>query len=352
MTGESKMKVDSTMRSILSILAFSIVSFAHAAPVARSAACSALFLDGVPPEVTKLSLRANTQEICYSHFAVLHSGVARTPLWSAERLTRENVAAAHDMTREDVFHPESSLPPQDRAELADYRGSGYDRGHMAPSGDMPDSASQEESFSLANMIPQDPDNNRRLWAGIEKAVRGLASRSGEAYVITGPIFKGNALSTLHGRVLVPTSVYKAVFVPATGQAGAYVAANAAGNNWRRVSLSDLEALSGIAAFPLLNGAVRSSSPEFLPSPMMRGGHGGSAEGDAASGVHASAHDETLDNGAGMDARAAAKKIGGTLKAAIGESGVDGVRDAIKSWTTKALRKGLDRLNNNQEEQTR
>lgn len=333
--------ITSGSTSFILLLALAAGVLPFACSPASAASCPNIFLDGQSPSLSKPSLRANTQELCYTHFALLHSGVARTPLWSAEHLTRDDVASAREMIRDDVFHADPSLSPQDRAELADYRGSGYDRGHMAPSGDMPDSQSQEESFSLANMIPQNPDNNRRLWAGIEKAVRDLASRTGEVYVVTGPIFAGNALSSLRGRVLVPTSVYKAVFVPATGQAGAYVAVNAAGNDWRRVSLADLETLSGVVAFPVLNAGVRASSPEFLPSPLARG-HSASDADAAAPAVE----DGSPQNIGGATVGGAVRNISGVMKnmaEKAREKGVDGVRDAARAWTINALRKGLDRL---------
>src|SRR5918912_2600882 len=160
-------------------------------------------------------------------------------LWSAEHLTPGRVEAAEARPRRNSFHAEPALPREERAELADYAGSGYDRGHMAPDGDMPDAAAERESFSLANMVPQDARLNRGLWARIEEAVRGLAERDGEVYVVTGPIFRGEGLKALDGRVLVPTEVYKAVYDPKLGQAGAYVAENADDARLREVSVAQL-----------------------------------------------------------------------------------------------------------------
>ncbi|WP_407927568.1 DNA/RNA non-specific endonuclease [Belnapia mucosa] len=58
--------------------------------------------------------------------------------------------------------------------------SGFDRGHMAPSGDMAPLEGQAESFSLANLVPQNPGSNRCLWEGTESAVRELALQEGES----------------------------------------------------------------------------------------------------------------------------------------------------------------------------
>jgi endonuclease G len=81
---------------------------------------------------------------------------------------------------------------------------------MSPDGDMPDAAAEHESFRLANTVPQDVRLNRGLWARIEEAVRGLAARDGEVYVVTGPILRGESLKALNRRVLVPTELFKAV----------------------------------------------------------------------------------------------------------------------------------------------
>ncbi len=67
-----------------------------------------------------------------------------------------------------------------------------------------------ESFSLANIVPQNPSNNRRIWSRIEEAVRRLVEKSGDAYIVTGPIFSGRQLQTIgESRVFVPTQLYKA-----------------------------------------------------------------------------------------------------------------------------------------------
>ena len=141
--------------------------------------CPEHFAGGVAPTVTNPKLKARAREVCFEAFAVLHSGISRTPLYSAEHLTRANLNAAGKLSRKDSFHPESALPAQDRAELSDYARSGYDRGHMSPNADFANRSAQAESFSLANMVPQVHANNAGVWAGIEGAARQLATSEGE-----------------------------------------------------------------------------------------------------------------------------------------------------------------------------
>jgi endonuclease G len=50
---------------------------------------------------------------------------------------------------------------------------------MVPNGDMPDAQSQYESFALSNVVPQDADDNRHLWADIKLAVRELVLAGGD-----------------------------------------------------------------------------------------------------------------------------------------------------------------------------
>ncbi|CAH2602321.1 Endonuclease [Rhodovastum atsumiense] len=241
-----------------------LAGFGHTA----AAFCAGQHPGGVAPAIVRPQLAAETRELCFREFAVIHSGISRTPLAVAEHLTRAQVQAARKIGRENNFHDEDALPPEHRARLGDYARSGFDRGHMAPSGDMPTPEAQAESFSLANMVPQHPGSNRCLWEGIESSVRELAMQDGEVWILTGPIFEGGNLQRLNGRVLVPTSLYKAIYVPSRQQAGAYVAPNAPGMEWRAVSLAELRGLTGIDAFPSLPKAVQDRAmtlPEPKPS---------------------------------------------------------------------------------------
>ncbi len=244
------------------------ILFVLAAAPAQATDCPALFLGGRAPEVIQESLAAKVRPLCFKAFSLLHSGVTRTALWSAERLTRESIGDARSMERVNTFKAEMQLPAAERAELSDYSRSGFDRGHLAPSGDMPDPDAQDESFSLANMIPQDPDNNRNLWAAIESAVRDLAIRSGEVYVVTGPIFSGTDLKALRGRVLVPTHLFKAVYDSRTRRAGAYIAENVPGFAWRAVTLHELQGYTGIDVFPALPAQAKASLMD-MPVPRQR-----------------------------------------------------------------------------------
>src|SRR5471032_1091005 len=212
--------------------------------------CPSHYMDGRLPEIRNPKMNVATTDLCYGVFGVMHSGITRTPLWSAEHLTAGNIAQAQNLSRENTFHPEARLPAGQRAELSDYARSGYDRGHMAPNGDMPDRETQHESFTLANMVPQDADNNRHVWAGIEGAVRKLAQKEGDLYVITGPAFIGGNLQKA-GNVLVPSHLYKLVYSPRQRAGAAFFIENRADAEYETLSVSQLEARIGINLLPSL-----------------------------------------------------------------------------------------------------
>ncbi|VVE31999.1 DNA/RNA non-specific endonuclease [Pandoraea anhela] len=239
---------------------------------AAASACGNHYWSGTAPDVTNSTMTRAAREVCFSAFGVMHSGVTRTPLWSAEHLTRANLSDARQISRVNSFHAESQLPPGERAELRDYVRSGYDRGHMAPSADMPDAQAQSESFSLSNMVPQNSENNRYLWAGIESSVRKLAQDRGELFVITGPLFKGKTITQVGDRVMVPTQLFKVVYDPKRKQAGAYLVANEATGDCSVVSVAELEKLAGIDFFPGMPASVKQTAMS-LPAPKAAGGGG-------------------------------------------------------------------------------
>lgn len=245
---------------------------------ASAETCPALFAEGQIPVLVNAKLAARTEALCFDAFAVLHSGVTHTPLYSAEHLTRDSVAAARRVARDDSFHEETRLPAEDRAHLEDYVRSGFDRGHLSPAGDMPTEAAQAQSFTLANIVPQDRTLNRGLWSDIEEAVRRLATRRGSIYVVTGAIFSGDSVREIGGDVLVPSSLYKALYDPATGEAGVYLVRNAAGQDWQGVSVDALRTMAGIDVFPGLPPAAKARAMA-LPDPHAASRNSGSHRQD-------------------------------------------------------------------------
>lgn len=235
---------------------------------AQNTACLHHFAEQKAPVITKPALQTKTLGLCFEAFAVLHSAVSHTPLWSAEYLTRESLRAAREVRREDNFHPEPSLPHEDQAQLSDYAHSGFDRGHMSPAADMPTVQAQLESFSLANIVPQNRKNNQLLWAAIEGSTRHLVQQRGELYVVTGPLFEGDKINRINNRVFIPTHIYKAVYDPQAKEAAAWLAPNAEGNEYQVMSVAELENRLHINLFPGIPEAVKLRAMT-LPEPRIR-----------------------------------------------------------------------------------
>ncbi|WP_227428970.1 DNA/RNA non-specific endonuclease [Psychrobacter sp. I-STPA6b] len=224
--------------------------------------CLNQFYAGSTPDYLNEKVTRNSVPLCFQGFATLYSGVSRTPIWSAEHLTRQRLIDAEAVGREDNFHEESRLPESMRAKLSDYRSSGYDRGHLAPSADMASRAQQYDSFSLANIAPQSPQNNRYVWRNIETVTRYLTKQYGETYVITGVTFSGKKISQLHQRVLIPTHFFKAVYIPATGEAGVYYAPNDETGRIEVISIDELALRTGIDVMPALSPIAKAQVKEL------------------------------------------------------------------------------------------
>ncbi|MBY4898672.1 DNA/RNA non-specific endonuclease [Cupriavidus sp. AU9028] len=251
------------MRLLLAVSTLAVPLFFTPAPApAKEAAapCASVFAHGQAPVV--MQERSGTL-LCYRAYAILHSGATRTALWSAERLTRGAVEAARTLARDSDFYEENKLPVSERATLADYARSGFDRGHLAPSGDFGDKRSQAESFSLANVIPQHPVSNRRTWSHLETSTRRLVRKFGLAFVVTGPVFDRSS-RTLRGRVTVPDFIWKAIYIPGKG-AAAYIVRNDATEAYSIISIAELRDFTGIDPFPRLDRVTWAA--EFaLPPP--------------------------------------------------------------------------------------
>lgn len=101
------------------------------------------------------------------------------------------------------------------ASPADYRASGYDRGHMAPAGDMKwDPEAMRQSFLMTNICPQAGDLNRGSWKKLEEKCRAHAVADSAIIIIAGPIFDRDPEEFIGDtRVPVPQRFFKVILSP-------------------------------------------------------------------------------------------------------------------------------------------
>ncbi|MGI8787152.1 MAG: DNA/RNA non-specific endonuclease [Pyrinomonadaceae bacterium] len=183
------------------------------------------------------------------------------PNWVAWRLDSTWIGNA---SRQDDYRPDPALPAEwYHVQPSDYSGSGYDRGHMCPSGDRTRSvADNSATFLLTNFLPQLAANNQGPWNDFENYCRSLAQTGNELYIVSGGA--GNAGTIANGHVVVPQVTWKVVVVLPNGtndlqrvtkatRTIAIIVPNQPplnGTPWRnyRVSVDAVEALTGYNFF--------------------------------------------------------------------------------------------------------
>ena len=150
------------------------------------------------------------------YYVILHDDVNKEPEWVTYHLTKEDLTGT--AARTDDFRADPALPAGRRAELADYKNSGFDRGHMASAADFKRSdVAISETFLLSNMCPQRPNLNRIMWEKLEEEVRALAGAHGSIWIFSGPLYLDGSGKPAHPQkfigpdsVAVPTHFFKVI----------------------------------------------------------------------------------------------------------------------------------------------
>lgn len=129
--------------------------------------------------------------------------------WVYYLLTKEMVYGGYSRT--DDFRPDKFVETNS-AQLTDYKGSGYDRGHLAPAADMKHTIrAMSESFLLSNMSPQVPGFNRGKWKTLEELFRCWTKEKDSLYIATGGILTDDLYSIGPNNVSVPKYFYKIAY---------------------------------------------------------------------------------------------------------------------------------------------
>lgn len=163
--------------------------------------------------LSRVVVPSNTVEeiINYPGFTVSFNKKHHQPNWVAWELTAEETKGTEP--RSNNFA--ADLNVDGCATLADYKGSGYDRGHMAPAADMKWSAKAMEScFYLTNMCPQLSVLNSGTWGKLEDKCRTWALRDSAIIIVCGPILTDRITKTIgETKVSVPSRFFKVILAP-------------------------------------------------------------------------------------------------------------------------------------------
>ncbi len=152
----------------------------------------------------------DNQIVEHTSYTISYNETCEQPNWVKYQVTKtdlENKVAK----RKNNFKEDKSIITGS-AQLVDYKGSGYDRGHLAPAATFVDNQKEmDESFYMSNMSPQEPSFNRGVWKKIENYERKMAMEKDTVYVICGGVLTDDLPTIGPNKVSVPRFFYKVIY---------------------------------------------------------------------------------------------------------------------------------------------
>lgn len=199
---------------------------------------------------------AEQQIVQHTYYSLGYNEAYEQALWVCYVLDSADCTGGEERSSRFFVDP---LVKTASASDADYAKSGYDRGHLAPAGDMGFSpVAMKESFYYSNMSPQVPAFNRGIWKKLETQVREWAKTHHSLLVISGPIVGEKFKSIGKDEVAVPDYYYKIIIDPKTSQALGFILPNEASDKPLSdfvVTVTDIERRTGINFLPELSRAI-------------------------------------------------------------------------------------------------
>jgi len=212
------------------------------------------------PGLTSVKTPASvpSQIKAYEGFNVSFNKDNHTPNWVAwELLASESEG---ETPRSSYFWQDTELT--DCPTSNDYKGSGYDRGHMCPAADQKWSENaMEDCFVMANMCPQNHSLNSGAWGTLENKCRQWVRRDSALVIVAGPIYEATDKERIgYAGVRVPGAFFKVIAAPylkePRGIAFVYPNMPAPGNMQNyAMTVDEVEELTGYDFFSALPDEV-------------------------------------------------------------------------------------------------
>jgi len=201
----------------------------------------------------------SNQLVHHQYYCLSYSEKDEQAEWVAYKLTNKNIDG--NIKRKNNFKADKKVITES-AQLSDYKGSGYDRGHLAPAGSMKiNKTSMSESFFLSNMSPQSPSFNRGIWKRLEEKVRYWTEINDSIFVVSGPILDNPITTIGKNNVTVPRAYYKTLLGYKNGKAKglAFIMPNKKSDKSLYkyvVSIDEVEKITGIDFYHKIDKEVQ------------------------------------------------------------------------------------------------
>ena len=197
----------------------------------------------------------NGKIVTHKHYALSYDEKHEQAEWVAYELTKKSIQVKN-VKRTNDFRPDPKVKTRS-ANDNDYRGSGYDRGHMVPAADMAFSEeAMSETFFMSNISPQVRAFNQGIWRELEEYTRDWAYDFKHLYVVSGAIFDKRPNRIGNTGVSIPKAYYKVLLDLAEPEKKAIGFLFPNEVSYERIntfatSIDEIEAKTGIDFFPEL-----------------------------------------------------------------------------------------------------